>query len=68
MADHKTSRIKSQILIREPESIYQIRGEIVNGSFHGRWHFSFGENYDPEHMQFETLRVFNDDTLSPGAV
>jgi len=68
MADHKISRTKSQILIREPGSIYQIRGEIVNGSFHGRWHFSFGENYDPEHMQFGTLRVFNDDTLSPGAV
>ena len=68
MADHKISRTKSQILIREPESIYQIRGQIVNGSFHGRWHFSFGENYDPEHMQFGTLRVFNDDTLSPGAV
>jgi len=68
MADHKISGAKPQILIREPESIYQIRGEIVNGTFHGRWHFSFGENYDPEHMQFGTLRVFNDDTLSPGAV
>ena len=39
-----------------------------DGTFHGRWHFSFGDNYDPEHMQFGTLRVFNDDTLSPGAV
>jgi len=54
--------------VREPESIYQIQEKIVNGTFHGRWHFSFGENYDPKHMQFGTLRVFNDDTLSPGAV
>ncbi len=59
---------KPKIIIREPESIYQIQGEIVNGSFHGRWHFSFGDNYDPEHMQFGMLRVFNDDTLAPGAV
>jgi len=63
-----TIAAKPEILIRQPESIYQIRGEIVNGAFHGRWHFSFGDNYDPEHMQFGTLRVFNDDTLSPGAV
>ena len=68
MSDHKKSIEKPQIIIRKPESIYQIRGEIVNGTFQGRWHFSFGDNYDPEHMQFGTLRVFNDDTLSPGAV
>lgn len=67
MSNHKTSS-KPLIIIRKPESIYQIRGDIVNGTFHGRWHFSFGENYDPAHMQFGTLRVFNDDTLSPGAV
>ena len=59
---------KHQIIIRKPESIYQIDGEVVNGTFHGRWHFSFGDNYDPDHMEFGTLRVFNDDTLSPGAV
>jgi redox-sensitive bicupin YhaK (pirin superfamily) len=40
----------------------------VNGTFHGRWHFSFGDYYDPEFERFGTLRVFNDDTLSPGAV
>ena len=68
MADHKITIPQPQILIRRPESIYQIRGEIVNGTFDGRWHFSFGDNYDPEHMQFGTLRVLNDDTLSPGAV
>ncbi len=60
--------IKPLIIIRRPESIYQIQGKIVNGTFHGRWHFSFGDNYDPVHIQFGTLRVFNDDTLSPGAI
>ncbi len=50
-----------------PGEIYQESGHIENGTFHGRWHFSFGDNYDPEHMGFGTLRVFNDDTLSPGA-
>lgn len=56
------------ILLRMPESIYQAHGTIQNGTFHGRWHFSFGDYYDPEYMHFGTLRVFNDDTLSPGAI
>ena len=58
----------SEIIVRSPDSIYQTNGEIENGTFHGRWHFSFDEYDDPEHMHFGTLRVFNDDTLSPGAV
>jgi redox-sensitive bicupin YhaK (pirin superfamily) len=55
------------IIIRLPESIYQARGAIENGTFHGHWHFSFDEYHDPEYLRFGTLRVFNDDTLSPGA-
>jgi len=56
------------ITIRKPEEIYQARGEIEKGTFHGRWHFSFDQYRDPEHISFGPLRVFNDDTLSPGAV
>ncbi len=56
------------IRVRDPESIYHAEGMIRNGSFHGRWHFSFGEYYDPEYEDFGTLRVLNDDTLDPGAV
>ena len=56
------------IKVRDPDTIYQIEGEIDNGSFHGRWHFSFGDYYDPQFEDFGTLRVFNDDTLTPGAV
>lgn len=56
------------ITIRKPEDIYQASGDIQGGTFHGRWHFSFDEYHDPEYMQFGNLRVFNDDTLSPGAV
>lgn len=56
------------ITTRKPEDIYHAEGDIQNGTFHGRWHFSFDEYNDPEYMQFGTLRVFNDDTLSPGAV
>ncbi|MFN9960717.1 MAG: pirin family protein, partial [bacterium] len=29
--------------------------------------FSFGEYYDPSRMNFGALRVFNDDTVAPGA-
>jgi redox-sensitive bicupin YhaK (pirin superfamily) len=52
------------ITIRKPEDIYQAAGDIQNGTFHGRWHFSFEEYHDLAYMQFGTLRVFNDDTLS----
>ncbi len=55
------------IRLRSPESIYQAHGAIQNGTFRGRWHFSFDDYADPEDVQFGTLRVFNDDTLSPGA-
>ena len=57
-----------EIIVRSPDSIYQANGRIENGTFHGRWHFSFDRYYDPEYLQFGTLRVFNDDTLSQGAV
>ena len=56
------------ITVRKPEDILLTGGAIEDGTFLGRWHFSFGGHVDPEHMQFGTLRVFNDDTLSPGAV
>lgn len=56
------------LTLREPESIYSIEGEIVNGTFNGRWHFSFGGYFDPGFTSFGNLRVFNDDTLSPGAI
>jgi redox-sensitive bicupin YhaK (pirin superfamily) len=56
------------IYIRKPSDIYQTKGNIENGTFSGRWHFSFGEYRDPEYTYFGTLRVFNDDTLSPAAV
>jgi redox-sensitive bicupin YhaK (pirin superfamily) len=56
------------IEVRQPDSIFQIHGDIENGTFHGRWHFSFGNYYDPRFRDFGTLRVLNDDTLTPGAV
>ncbi len=36
--------------------------------FEARWHFSFDHYRDPENMGIGPLRVFNDDTLVPGAV
>ena len=56
------------ITVRQSESIYKAKGEIENGTFTGRWHFSFDQYHDSDNMQFGSLRVFNDDTLSPGAV
>jgi redox-sensitive bicupin YhaK (pirin superfamily) len=56
------------IIIRKPTEIFQIEGNIENGTFTGRWHFSFDQYRDAENTRFGTLRVFNDDILSPGAV
>ena len=56
------------ITVRRADEIHQAQGEIENGTFHGRWHFSFGEYRDSQYERFGTLRVFNDDTLSPGAI
>lgn len=56
------------ITLRSPDEIFKAQGEIEQGTFRGRWHFSFGEYRDREHIHFGPLRVLNDDTLSPGAV
>jgi hypothetical protein len=49
--------------IRPARSIYGIDG----GWFKARWHFSFDRYSDPDNMGIGTLRVFNHDTLVPGA-
>ncbi len=64
----RTSTNIVMITVRRPDDIYQAEGRIENGTFHGRWHFSFDTYRDPAHRNFGPLRVFNDDTLSPGAV
>lgn len=56
------------ITVRDPISIHQVEVPIEGGTCRGRWHFSFDRYYDPDWTRFGTLRVFNDDTLTPGAV
>lgn len=51
-------------VVRRPDAtIYSIDG----GWFRARWHFSFDRYVDQRHMGIGTLRVFNHDTLVPGA-
>lgn len=49
---------------RRKKEIYYVEG----GWFSAYWHFSFDDYEDPENTLFGTLRVFNVDTLIPGAV
>lgn len=52
------------ITIRRDEEISDVEGDW----FRARWHYSFDSYFDPEYVQFGTLRVFNDDHLIPGAI
>ncbi|HZA26202.1 MAG TPA: pirin family protein [Actinomycetota bacterium] len=52
------------IEVRRDKDIYRKEG----GWFTARWHFSFDEYRDPHNRGFGNLRVFNDDSLVPGAV
>jgi redox-sensitive bicupin YhaK (pirin superfamily) len=52
------------ITFRPRASIHHTDG----GWFSANWHFSFDFYNDPENTWFGDLRVFNDDTLVPGAV
>lgn len=52
------------LAVRRNAEIYSIDG----GWFKARWHFSFDRYYDPAQMGIGALRVFNHDTLVPGAV
>jgi hypothetical protein len=56
------------ITLRAPEDVHRTTVDIVNGKCNAYWHFSFADYFDPERQHFGTLRVFNDDTLDPGAV
>lgn len=63
MTTLETGRL-APLLVRRDREIYAIDG----GWFRARWHFSFDQYYDPQNMGIGTLRVFNHDTLVPGAV
>jgi redox-sensitive bicupin YhaK (pirin superfamily) len=42
------------------------RGQTRLGWLDSRHSFSFGDFYDPDHIQFRSLRVLNDDKVAPG--
>lgn len=55
------------IVVRQAKDIYQISAHVENGSFNGKWHYSFDNYYDPNKMGFGPMKAFNDNFLSPGA-
>jgi redox-sensitive bicupin YhaK (pirin superfamily) len=63
-AGTEASHSLAPIIVRRDAEIYATDG----GWFRARWHFSFDRYHDPENMGVGQLRVFNHDTLVPGAV
>jgi redox-sensitive bicupin YhaK (pirin superfamily) len=61
---HALGMAQAPLALRPDASLYSIDG----GWFRARWHFSFDRYRDQKHMGIGTLRVFNHDTLVPGAV
>ena len=43
------------------------RGHFNHGWLDTHFTFSFADYFDPQHVQFRTLRVLNDDRVAPGA-
>ena len=64
MAEPRTAAALAPLQVRHDREIYAADG----GWFHARWHFSFDQYFDSDNMGIGTLRVFNHDTLEPGAV
>ena len=59
-----TATTPAPLRVRRDAGIFGTDG----GWFAARWHFSFDQYHDPKHMNVGYLRVFNHDTLRPGAV
>ena len=64
MGDTSVNVVLAPLKIRRDKEIFSADG----GWFKARWHFSFDHYRDPDNMGIGTLRVFNHDTLMPGAV
>ncbi len=63
-SDPRPAHGLAPLAIRRDADIHATDG----GWFQARWHFSFDTYYDSDNMGIGALRVFNHDTLIPGAV
>jgi quercetin 2,3-dioxygenase len=58
----KTDNITPTVRVRPSEERGQFRNEWLNA----RYTFSFNRYFDPQHTQFRSMRVLNEDKVAPG--
>lgn len=63
MTQNASAKVSASHMTLRPE---EARGKVDMGWLRAAHSFSFGQYFDPQYLQFETIRVINDDRIAGG--